>query len=103
MDPTIDDYQGAALFGTAPNTSTLTANMLNPSASGPDDWQTILTQGIAGATINGINGLVANAVQSGQLQNVATAQSLGLTTQVAGQANIMPLLLIAAVLFVVVR
>ncbi len=101
MDPTIDDFQGQALYGTAPNTSTLTANMLNPSASGPNDWQTVLTNGIAGATVNGINGLVSNAVQAGQLQNAATAASLGLGTT-ASSGSIMPLLLIAAVLYVVV-
>jgi hypothetical protein len=101
MYPETGDYQGDALFGSATNNSTLTADMLNPAASGPNDWTTILTNGISGAAINGINGAINNAIQAGQLQNVATAQGLGLGARQS--MNPTTLLLLGVVLFVVLR
>lgn len=106
MDPTIDDYQNSALFGSAPNNSALTADMLNPSASGPDDWQTVLTNGISGAAVNGINGLVNNAVQSGQIQNAITARRGGvlMTGGVISSGNgLVKLVLIGAFILLLVR
>ncbi|MES2163357.1 MAG: hypothetical protein V4476_19560 [Pseudomonadota bacterium] len=100
-----DDYQLSALYGPAPNNSQINAMTLNPAANGPDDWATILTNGISGAAVNGINGAIANAVQAGQLQNVATAQGLGIRTtgMSGGNGSIVPLLIIGAVLIALVR
>jgi hypothetical protein len=96
-----DDYQNSALYGSATNNSSMSALDLNPAASGPDDWETILTNGISGAAVNGINGMIANAIAAGQLQNVATAQQLGIGTKATG--NLTPLLIIGALLFLVLR
>lgn len=99
-----DDYQLSALYGPVPNNGQINAMTLNPAASGPDDWTTILTNGISGAVVNGINGAINNAVQSGQLQNIATANSLGIrTTGINGNGGIVPLLIIGAVLIALVR
>lgn len=107
MDPTVStgDYQNSALYGSAPNNSTLTADMLNPAASGPNDWQAILTNGIAGAAVNGINGAVNNAVQAGALQNAITANNNGLYSPpvVVGNDGLLPLLLIGALLYALAK
>jgi hypothetical protein len=99
-----DDYQLSALYGAAPNYSQINAMTLNPAANGPDDWTTILTNGISGAVVNGVNGAINNAIQAGQLQNVATANSLGIrTVGVGGGNSILPMLIIGAVLIALVR
>jgi hypothetical protein len=97
MDPTAttDDYQSGALFGSTPNTSTLTANMLNPAASGPNDYTTILTNGIASATANMIGGRINNAAE-----NTALAGSLS-TPASTGPSMTMILIIGAAIFFLV--
>lgn len=98
------DYQMGALYGDAPNTAALDATMLNPSAAGPDDWTTILTNGISGAAVNGINGAINNAIIAGQIQNAKAAGPLmARSTGIGGHGGVMPLLLIAALLYVVVK
>ncbi len=96
MYPTTDDYQTGALYGPAPNYSTLTADMLNPAASGPNDWQTILTNGVSTAAVNGINGAINNAVTAGQIQNAMAARPLA-------NVNLKTLLIIGAVIVLVLR
>lgn len=103
MDPTIDDYQGSALFGNAPNNAQINATMLNPAAAGPDDWTTILTNGISGAAVNGINGMINNAIVKGQLQNASAATSLTVKSTGLNSANMMPLLVIGVLLLLVTR
>lgn len=98
-----DDYQTGALYGDAPNNSQINATMLNPAAQGPDDWATILTNGISGAAINGINGMVNNAIVKGQLQNASAATSLTVKTTGMNSANMMPLLVIGVLLLLVTR
>ena len=98
-----DDYQMSALYGPVPNTSALDASMLNPAANGPDDWLTVLTNGISGAAVNGINGAVNNAIVAGQIQNANAATSLTVRSTGINSANMMPLLLVAALLYMVVK
>ncbi len=76
---------------------------LNPYASGPDDWTTVLTNGISMAALNGINGAVNNWVQSGQIQNAGQAVQLGVMRPGGPGGNMVSLLLLAAVVYVVLK
>ena len=107
MDPTITDYQGACLYGNQPNTSAIDATMLNPSASGPSDWTSVLTNGISAAAVNGINGAINNTIQAGAIQNEITAINGGVVTTPSGTlmvgGSMMPLIICAAVIFLVLK
>ncbi|MFA9273406.1 MAG: hypothetical protein ACEQSE_00910 [Candidatus Aquirickettsiella gammari] len=102
MTPAIGDYQGEALYGyNAPNPSRISAMDVNPYAQNPDDWTTVLTNGISGAVVHGINGMVNNAVMEGQLKNVRTAQGMGMQTQ--RNPDVLTMLFIGAVLYFLVK
>ena len=103
MDQTTDDAQSGALFGSSPNTSAMDAQTLNPAASGPNDWTTVLTNGIANAAVMGINGAVANAVNSGAINNQITAQNAGLFGGGAVGISLMPLLIIGGIIYMAVK
>jgi hypothetical protein len=59
------DANNEAIFGSAPNYSALPATTLSGQAQGPQDWGQVLTNGIAGAAVRAINGMVQGA--NGQL------------------------------------
>lgn len=100
MNPITQDVYGNAVYGDAANTSAMDATSLNPTATGPDDWTTVLTKGVAGVAVSGLNGLVNNAVQAGQIQNAVAAQPL----QAAANGNrLLTFAIIAAVLYMVVK
>lgn len=86
-------YQDAdyALFG-GTNYSGIPANMLNADAADQYDFGTILTNGIKGAAINAMNGMINGAYASGQLQAPRTVQAA---------PNVMNLLIVGAVLYFV--
>lgn len=58
----------SSIYGNAPNYSVLPATTLNSQATGPEDWARVLANGISGAAVRAINGLVAGA--EGQLAAV---------------------------------
>lgn len=97
---TTDDYQTGALFGNAPNPSTITAQDVNPAASGPNDWTTILTNGFASAAVNGINGAVNNAIVKGQIENANAQTALLPPIQ---SISLTSLLVIGAIIYMVVK
>ena len=99
MDPITEDVQGNALFGTVPNPSYMDAMSLNPTASGPDDWTTVLTKGVAGVAVSGLNGLVNNAVNAGAINNAVAAQPLA----AAANQRLITLAVIAAIVYMVVK
>lgn len=102
MNPRIGDYQGEALWGIdAPNPSRLTAMDANPYAQNADDWTTVLTNGISGAVVSGINGMVNNAVMEGQLKNVRTAQTMGMQTQ--RNPDMLTMVFVGALLYFLVK
>ena len=98
MDPT--DYQTSAIYGPVPNNSAIDATMLKPAASGPDDWTTILTNGLSNAAVLAANGWAQNHVDAGQIQNAIAATPL---RKNGATINLMPLLLIGAVVLLLVK
>jgi len=103
MDETTD-YQTNAIYGNAPNYSAIDATTLNPNASSPSDWTTVLTNGIAQTLVNGIGGVVNNQVQQGQIQNAIAAKNGGvLSTGRGSPGGGMGLLLIAALVYVALK
>lgn len=96
----MNDYQMQQLYGPDYG-GTINAQDLNSYASGPNDWQTVLTNGISHAALNGINGAVNNWVDSGQIKNAGQAVQLGVMRP--GGGNMVPLLLVAAVLYAVLK
>lgn len=53
-----------AIYGDTPNYSVLPATTLNGEAAGPTDWNTVLTNGIVGATARAISNIANSAADS---------------------------------------
>ena len=60
-----DEY--SRVFGEGNNYSALPATMMNDSASGPMDWNAVMTAGIRGAALNAMSAMVGGAYADGQL------------------------------------
>ena len=88
-------YANDALFGDTPNMSLLPADALNPGASGPADWNAVITGGIQGAANAAIRNMVNGAYQSGQLIN----DQPGVTVR-ASQSGVNLLILAAVAYFI---
>jgi hypothetical protein len=73
----MSDYQDYSLYGDTDNASLIPANMMNSNAMGPNDWNTVLTQGITGAAVSAINGMVGAAYASGQLKPMPVSATVG--------------------------
>lgn len=96
------DYQTQTLFGGFNPNAQINAQTMNPQAAAPDDWLHVMTTGIQNDVISGINGLLTGAVQSGQLPQNANGNSVAPQSQTQ-QMNLLPLLLIGAVILFAVR
>jgi len=98
------DYQTTALYGDQAGYGGLDATTLNPYASHPDDWQTVLTSGVSHAALNGLNGWIANQVQAGQIANSQAAGTLsvrGVRDGLVVNGGMVPWLMVGAVLYAV--
>jgi hypothetical protein len=91
-------FSGAQGFG-------MGADMLNPGAASDSvDWGAVLANGIRGAAQGAIAASVGGAYASGQLQPMPGRDMYGNPLPVASSgANLIPLLLIGAVLFLAMR
>lgn len=101
MDQTTEDVQGNALYGDQQNTSLMNAQSLNPAAESPTDWTTVLCNGISGAATIG-TALASAAAQQSQVNNAIAPAPLSCATP-APSGSILPLVLIAAVLYMAVK
>jgi hypothetical protein len=100
------DYQMNALYGDQTGAGGLDATMLNPSAAGPDDWQTILTSGMAGSAMYGLNGWINNQLQAGAIANQQAANQFtvrGIRNGLAINGGMVPWLVVGAVLYAVLK
>jgi hypothetical protein len=102
------DYQIRTLYGDTTGAGGLDATMLNPAAAGPNDWQTVLTNGFANSALYGLNGWMTNQLNAGAIANQQAAQQAGLT--LAGTrngltigGNILPMLMVGAILYAVLK
>lgn len=92
------NYEGDAIYGTQSYNTAIGANMMNPTyATSSTDWGSILTNGIRGAAEGAMAGLVAEKYASGQLQLPTAYQGA------QQQKSIMPLLVIGAIVYVLMK
>lgn len=100
------DYQTDALYGDNYGNGGLDATMLNPGALHPNDWETVLTNGVSHSALNGLNGWIANQVQAGQIANAQAAGGLsirGTGNGVVVNGGMVPWLVVGAILYAVLK
>jgi hypothetical protein len=100
------DYQTNALYGDSAGAGTLYASDLNPGAYGPDDWTTVLTNGVSGAALYGLNGWITNQLQAGQIANQQAAGAItvkGIRNGVTVNGGLVPWLVVGLVAWAVFK